>query len=668
MKKISKKGYSIVKSSISKKELNDLKRLLTVIPHVNQEYGDVPHSFEIFRENKEKIFIPRFFGIKKYGIPEIIKFQDYPQMENLEFAFSLRDNQKPAVDACLKSLNDTGGGILCVKCGGGKCLGKDTSILMYDGTIKMVQDIVVGDSLMGDDSTSRNVLSICRGKEKMYKVIQSKGDDYRVNESHILSLINKETGQIEDISVTDYLANKEKHKILNGYKVNIDFEGLKKNKYINYAIRLEEEQVDDYYGFEIDGNRRFVLGDFTVTHNTVMSLYLASVLKLKTLVIVHKTFLLNQWKERIEEFLPNASVGIIRQKKIDIEDKDIVIGMLQSISMKDYNKNLFADNFGFVIYDEVHHASSEVFSRALPLVSTKYMLGLTATPNRKDGLTKVFKWYLGEIAFASGMGDNIGVVIKRINFSSNSDFYCREHTNFKGQLMLPKMITQVTAYNNRNKIILNEIKQYATDDGRQILVLSDRRSHLNYLKNETDKMCIKRNEEQITTGFYVGGGGSSKKKELELKESETKDVVFGTFAMAKEGLDIPTLNTLILASPIGDVEQAVGRILRKKQDVYPIVIDIVDRFSIFNSQGIKRRNFYSKNKYYIKDIFIDDKEEYTEKMKKLDKAELYDAIEKFSQLDISIVKKEKEKKKVTTIEEYMFLSDNSDDDIEKIKN
>ena len=76
MKKISKKGYSIVKSSISKKELNDLKRMLTVIPHVNQEYGDVPHSFEIFSENKEKIFIPRFFGIKKYGIPEMIKFQD----------------------------------------------------------------------------------------------------------------------------------------------------------------------------------------------------------------------------------------------------------------------------------------------------------------------------------------------------------------------------------------------------------------------------------------------------------------------------------------------------------------------------------------------------------------------------------------------------------------
>ena len=773
MKKITKNGYSIVKSSLSKKELLDLKKELTVTPHVNQEYGDVPHSFEVFRQNKEKIYLPRFFGLKKYGKPEEIKFNDYPKKENLEFPFSLRDNQKIPVDACLKSLNDSGGAILCVKCGGGKCLGKNTPVLMYNGGIKKVQDVIVGDALMGDDSTPRIVSSVCSGKEKMYRVKQSKGDDYRVNESHILSLFNILTEEVEDISVKDYLSNLDKQKILHGYKVNVNyndkdinirayilgywlgleeideriydksfgnfldknnllyekyipdeykyntrkkrfdlltgiidsaarknelnesivlnisnrkmhedtkfllyslgldfkingieiviekFNNLSEKKYIDYEIKLEEEDIDDYYGFEIDCNRRFLLGDTTVTHNTVMSLYVASVYKVKTLVIVHKTFLLNQWKERIEEFLPKARIGVIRQKKVDIEDKDIVIGMLQSLSMKDYDKNLFANNFGMVIYDEVHHASSEVFSRALPLVSTKYMIGLTATPNRKDGLTKVFKWYLGDIAYTSGSGENKGVVVKRINFSCENSYYCQEYTNFKGQLMIPKMITQISGYRSRNNIILNEIKQYITDDGRQILVLSDRRSHLNFLKNETDKMCIKRNQKLITTGFYVGGG-ASKKKEIELKESESKDVVFGTYAMAKEGLDIPSLNTLILGSPVGDVEQAVGRILRKQQDVYPIVIDLVDRFSIFNSQGMKRRHFYSKNKYYIKEIFIDDKDDFEEKSKKLDKTILYDDIEKFSKLDVSIVKKEKNKAK--TIQEYMFMSDDSDDE------
>ena len=75
-------------------------------------------------------------------------------------------------------------------------------------------------------------------------------------------------------------------------------------------------------------------------------------LKLKTLVIVHKTFLQNQWVERISEFT-NCKIGIIRQKKVDIENKDIVIGMLQSVSMIDYDKDIFKD-FGLVIFDEVH--------------------------------------------------------------------------------------------------------------------------------------------------------------------------------------------------------------------------------------------------------------------------------------------------------------------------
>ena len=102
-------------------------------------------------------------------------------------------------------------------------------------------------------------------------------------------------------------------------------------------------------------------------------------------------------------------------------------------------------------------------------------------------------------------------------------------------------------------------------------------------------MCIKKNQRTITTGFYVGGA-SSRKKEIELKESETKDVVFGTYAMAKEGLDIPSLNTLILASPVSDVEQAVGRILRKEQEVYPIVIDVVDLFFVFKCTRNEEKN------------------------------------------------------------------------------
>ena len=100
------------------------------------------------------------------------------------------------------------------------------------------------------------------------------------------------------------------------------------------TITIRKKYIDNYYGFEIDGNHRFLLGDFTVTHNTVMALNILARLKKKTLIIVHKSFLASQWIERIQQFLPTAKVGQIQGPVIDIEQKDIVIGMLQSLSIQ----------------------------------------------------------------------------------------------------------------------------------------------------------------------------------------------------------------------------------------------------------------------------------------------------------------------------------------------
>ena len=129
---------------------------------------------------------------------------------------------------------------------------------------------------------------------------------------------------------------------------------------------------------------------------TCLALYIISALKKRTIIIVHKEFLMRQWIERIEQFLPEAKVGKIQAKTIDVEGKDIVICMLQSLSMKEYNKELFK-GYGLTIVDECHHISAEVFSRAFFKIVTKYTLGLSATIKRKDGLTKIIKWFLGDI-------------------------------------------------------------------------------------------------------------------------------------------------------------------------------------------------------------------------------------------------------------------------------
>ena len=122
---------------------------------------------------------------------------------------------------------------------------------------------------------------------------------------------------------------------------------------------------------------------------TVCALYIAHKLGLKTLVVVHKTFLLKQWIDRATEFLniQKDQIGIIRQKKCIIEGKDLVIGMIHTMSKRPYN-DLYKQ-FGLVIFDEAHHVSSKMFSKTLLKTSSKYTLSLTATPERTDGLIKV---------------------------------------------------------------------------------------------------------------------------------------------------------------------------------------------------------------------------------------------------------------------------------------
>jgi predicted helicase len=129
--------------------------------------------------------------------------------------------------------------------------------------------------------------------------------------------------------------------------------------------------------------------------------------------------------------------------------------------------------------------------------------------------------------------------------------------------------------------------------GRKVIILSDRRNHL-------DVMLAWLLKHEIPSGLYVGG-----MKPFDLHESQEKDVILGTFSMAAEGMDIPKLNTIILASPKSDVVQAVGRIMREKANVrkfHPLIIDINDthpNFQTFKRQSQKRITFYKKQKYKI---------------------------------------------------------------------
>ena len=698
-------GYNIEKSSLSSEQIKKIKNDLTVVPKNNFDNINTNTNYKIYSENDNIITIPRYYGIEKFKNPKKIKFN--PEKTKIKFTGDLRDYQLEIIDKCMKNIKKSGGGLLVVPCGMGKCLGKDTPVMIYNGLIKMVQDIKVNEQLMGDDSSPRIVLSICHGSDDLYSV---KGDfnKYICNKSHILSLKwmsknifnyknnNYYFGDTIDISVENYLEIKDNfiYNNLKGYRVSVEFQnnynidqdpylfgyyskqynnipdeykfnsmavrlellkgivyssGIFKNNtyiiniknninilflilslginydyydhdkiiishdfntssYLVYTIFVEHVGIGEYFGFELTGNGRFLLDDFTVTHNTTMSIYMASLLGYKTLVITHKTFLQDQWIERCKQFT-KSSVGIIRQDKVDVEKHDFVIAMIQSLSKRNYEKNIFKQ-FGLVIVDECHHVASKHFSKALTKTGTLYTIGLSATPYRNDGLIRVVNWYLGNIMYQKKLATNNQVVVKILTFFSNNILF-EERTRFITGTIRPdcvKMITNLTLLEERNKHIINIINELRKDSNRKILILSGRKAHLKLLKDSIDESIekdIKNNkilENEITTCYYTG----DVKKDNRQFAEQNGDILFGTYDMAQEGLDIDRLNTIILASPKKDIIQAVGRILRKvlkNGDIRPVIIDITDNLSVFKFQAIQRKRFYFKSKYLVQNYY-----------------------------------------------------------------
>ena len=230
--KLTKNGYTIKKCEHGTTLIKEIKDELTVKPFsYNKNQKKDANRFCVFLESPKKLYLPRFYGYNKFGEPTENKINDGDDID-ISFNGSLRPEQLPIEDLYLKNAREKGGGIISIKCGGGK---------------------------------------------------------------------------------------------------------------------------------------------------TVLALHITSVLKKKTLVVVHKDFLMTQWRDRIMEFLPDAKIGKIQQNTIDIEGKDVVLAMVQSLSMKEYPEGPF-DSFGLAIFDECRQLGAEVFYKSMAKVASKYRLGLSATP------------------------------------------------------------------------------------------------------------------------------------------------------------------------------------------------------------------------------------------------------------------------------------------------
>ncbi len=352
---------------------------------------------------------------------------------------------------------------------------------------------------------------------------------------------------------------------------------------------------------------------------TIMAIYLSHLLKLKTLVIVHKEFLQDQWVERFKQFT-NAKVGTIRQNKVDVENKDVVIGMLQSIAMKDYDEEIF-NKFGLVIYDEVHHVASKVYSQALMKTSAEYTIGLSATPERSDGLGKVINWHIGNVLYQMEKKIDYKVLVKKVFFRSDNPVFREKKRWFQGRMAPDNtaMIDILSNIESRNQLIIN-ITNTLKNIGRKILILSYRVEHLEYLKAAIDKKIIDDGEAHIYNSYFYMG--KTKKGERRMAEKDG-DIIFATMQLAEEGLDIPHLDTIIFALPVSikkeketkkkydkTLIQSIGRILRndKLEELtqIPLVVDISDILSIYQNWSKKRDDVYDKKNWYLQHYYWTD--------------------------------------------------------------
>jgi superfamily II DNA or RNA helicase len=300
----------------------------------------------------------------------------------------------------------------------------------------------------------------------------------------------------------------------------------------------------------------------------------------------------------VRQFLPGASVGVIQQGRIE-SDADVVVGMVQSIAKRDYEEHVLS-GFGLVVIDEAHHMAAPVFSRAMRKIHARYTLALSATPERRDGMDDLLRWSLGDIVFRVQRDAEL-VHVHSLLYECRRPAICLGRD---GRPVLARMLNALAEDPARNRLIVQHIAHLARQ-GRKIIVMSDRVAQLHVL----DQLLVEvlggdgdgegggEGEEgdggAVTRGFYTG-----KTPPAERQAAEHKQVIFTTYAMSREALDIPALDTLVMATPVGTVEQVVGRILRKHPDKQiPLVLDVVDPYSVFDCMRWKRRKYYAKQGY-----------------------------------------------------------------------
>jgi superfamily II DNA or RNA helicase len=335
---------------------------------------------------------------------------------------------------------------------------------------------------------------------------------------------------------------------------------------------------------------------------TFMALAIAFRLGGRFMVVVDKEFLLDQWAGEMRSLIPGIRVGRFQGDKMEVdpEQYDCTICMIQTIVKRQIPESVLR-SYKFTIFDECHHLGAAHFSKVLGKLQTKHMLGLSATPKRDDGLTKVFEWHLGKPVYWEKTREaDETVTVEILRFSSDDIDYKETPVNWRGETVVAKLLGQLVCCHERNVFIADKLKELIKEPNRRILVLSERIGHLESLE-------VLMKPTGCVMGYYIGGMKTAT-RDLAAEEAQ---ILWASYAMASEAMNIKTLNCVLMASPRKKIEQSTGRILRQRPEdrkVAPVIVDVIDIHRTYQSQSRERISYYKKCGYKILDSDLDEKE------------------------------------------------------------
>jgi len=376
----------------------------------------------------------------------------------------------------------------------------------------------------------------------------------------------------------------------NGIRINCRDLRKESRAEVNTSIRLRDYQTG--VPEEVVSASKLLTGASGIVRldtgfgKTLIALKIIELLKQKTLIIVPKIDLLNQFVYEIKKWT-NINPGIIQGKNMVV--KEITVATIQSLTNKINRRELDGEGFGAIIVDEAHQFITSKRSKAIEYFSARFRYGLTATARRSDGQGRALNWLFGPVLTDHGLPRATPSVCI---------------LPFTGKIRMGEyhdIIEEQTTNKERNGEIARIAKEQI-QSGRKILILTKRVSHYEELKQllgESDESII---------AFSSG----QKKEErdallLGLRDgSKNFSVILGTFNLLSTGIDIPILDTLIIAGDLKSnvlAEQSAGRVLRLfegKDD--PLIIDIHDTGNpILRNQGKLRQKFYRENGWEIVD-------------------------------------------------------------------